>query len=365
MDKTDLTHLLEVSSSFTEDSIDLNDYLRDPTEILLTNGDFWYIGFAKPFYSLFFESSVSNINESSDISYQYFNGTSWIDLPNLFDDTKNLKRSGFVRWEFDDMSTVTSQWAKATVNSIELFFIRLSTTSGIHGSLISNSGVGNTQTIINIADEDISKYTEKQNLYVQAENSYHQVDAVDSTMGAANITISPALLANMPDNSPIFSVVSAQGMNIVYSDDTDLKSEVRVLDDYLATGDSSFISYHVAARNEIVQSLRNGGYIKEQDPTAAFAPFLEFNNIKRENLNKWDVFDLGEIRQASKYLTLAKIFFDVSENVDDKHYQRYRDYEGMYGAAFKLFYISLDLDNDGNEDQDEMLMLNDVTVTKV
>lgn len=142
------------------------------------------------------------------------------------------------------------------------------------------------------------------------------------------------------------------GCNIVFSDDNDLRQEVRNIDNLLAKGDSTFIAYHVAARNEIVQTLRNGGNIKRVDELI-------------KNITKWDLLELGEIRQAAKYLTLAKIFFDISENNEDKFYNKYRDYEGMYGAAFKLFYYKLDKNDDGVYEQEEDLELNDCEIVRV
>jgi hypothetical protein len=142
------------------------------------------------------------------------------------------------------------------------------------------------------------------------------------------------------------------GVNLVFSDDNDLRQEVRNIDNLLAKGDSTFIAYHVAARNEIVQTLRNGGNIKRVDELI-------------KNITKWDLLELGEIRQASKYLTLAKIFFDISENNEDKFYNKYRDYEGMYGAAFKLFYFKLDKNDDGDYKQEDDLELNDCEITLV
>lgn len=140
-----------------------------------------------------------------------------------------------------------------------------------------------------------------------------------------------------------------QGLNIVFSDDNDLKQEVRAIDNLLAKNDISFIAYHVAARNEIIQTLRNGGRTKTVD------------NIVR-NITKWDLLEFGEIRQASKYLTLAKIFFDISENVDDKFYGKFRDYEGMFGKAFDLWIMSLDTTDDGTYEQEEDLVLNTIDI---
>jgi len=82
-------------------------------------------------------------------------------------------------------------------------------------------------------------------------------------------------------------------------------------------------------------------------------------------MGKWDMLDRGEIRQAAKYLCLSKIFIDVSENVEDKAYGRFKDYEGMFGAAFKLFYMSLDTNDDGNVDELENMAINDIRIMKV
>ena len=138
-------------------------------------------------------------------------------------------------------------------------------------------------------------------------------------------------------------------------------SEVRNINDYLYAGDSSFIAYHVAARNEMVQALRNGGYRK----------FEEINNItnitkKYMNIIKWDLLELGEVREAAKYLALSKIFFDVSENVDDKDFQKYSEFKSMYGQAFDLFYLSLDKDDDGEiDDATERLADNNIEILKL
>jgi len=139
------------------------------------------------------------------------------------------------------------------------------------------------------------------------------------------------------DFSPYF-----KGVDIVYSDDNDLLQESRDIMDFLAKGDDSFIAYHVSARNDIVQTLRNTGEIKTVD----YLP---------KQLTKWDLLDMGEVRQASKYLTLAKIFFDVSENVEDKSFSKYKSYKGMYGKAFDLFRLSIDKNDDGISDEIEYL----------
>jgi hypothetical protein len=359
----DLKHFFEDNLVFEDPTLNLNDYLRGFEELKIKSDDYWYIGLYKPFNSLFFEAVSPNISQS-ELVIEYWDGTMYQSVPNILDDTSNFTRSGFIRWMFDDSTTITQQWRQNDVNGTSLNWIRISSNGGFHGVVLSNAGVGNSESVINIDDDDIGSYQVGQEIYIAAEDSYHSITAVDPTMGAANITIDPALVLPCPDAEPLYALMSVKGMNLVYADDNDLISEVRLINDFLAEGDTSFISYHVAARNEIVQTIRNGGYVKQigQD---AFLPQRSEEVLKRKNMNKWDFLDIDEIRQAGKYLALAKIFFDVSENTEDKAYQRYRDYEGMYGAAFKLFYMSLDLDDDGNEDKRENLALNDVTVTKV
>ncbi len=144
-----------------------------------------------------------------------------------------------------------------------------------------------------------------------------------------------------------------QGLNIVFADDNDLRQDVRCIDDYLQGNDINFIAYHVNARNEIVQTLRNGGHSTK---------IKGVDNV--ENLTKWDLLDIGEIRQAAKYLTLSKIFYDVSENTDDKQYQRAVDYNDKFGEAFKLYRISIDKNDDGKADKDEKTQLRGMRIHK-
>jgi len=63
-------------------------------------------------------------------------------------------------------------------------------------------------------------------------------------------------------------------------------------------------------------------------------------------------------------LTLSKIFYDVSENTDDKQYQRAVDYNDKFGEAFKLYRISIDKNDDGKADKDEKTQLRGMRIHK-
>ncbi len=148
-------------------------------------------------------------------------------------------------------------------------------------------------------------------------------------------------------------IIDIQGANTVFSDDNDLRQDVRCIDEYTQGSDTSFIAYHVNARNEIIQTLRNGGNSTRLSDT-----------ISAENLTKWDILEVGEIRQAAKYLALSKIFYDTSENIDDKQYQRAIDYNQKFGEAFKLYRMSIDKNDDGISDDEEKTQLRGMRIHK-
>ena len=168
--------------------------------------------------------------------------------------------------------------------------------------------------------------------------------------------------------SDIDFTCTLKGLNLLFSDDNDLVSEIPRIDKYMPKGETSFVKYHVAARNEIIQTLRNGGWAKQDkdnnpNESLIFAPYGE---ILLKDLTKWDILDIGQIRNASKFLTLAKIFHDNSANVDDKEYQNFVDFTDAHSKAFNLFYMSIDFNDDGKTDGvDEQMHLNDVTVIKI
>jgi len=129
------------------------------------------------------------------------------------------------------------------------------------------------------------------------------------------------------------------GLNIVFSDDNDLIKLERRIMKQLAKGDKSFIAYHESALEEIIQRYRNSGNNKRKEGTSLL-----------EKITKWDILDIENLRQASKFLTMAKIMFDVSEQNEDKYYQKFHDYMGQFGEAFRLNIQRLDKNDDGKID---------------
>lgn len=134
--------------------------------------------------------------------------------------------------------------------------------------------------------------------------------------------------------------LNVHGINMVFSDDNDLVESYPDIMEYLPEGKSSFIAYHQSARNFILTYLRNKG-----------------KTIKARNaykmIDQFDLHDHEEVRQASKYKALAMIFYNESDNVEDKWYQKAKDFDQLYGNSIDLNFLSIDEDDDGKVESSE------------
>lgn len=145
------------------------------------------------------------------------------------------------------------------------------------------------------------------------------------------------------------ALTELQGLNIVYADDQDLQNEFSRVADYKASL-LSYITYQQAVRDDIVQALRNKGNVKY--------------NEKFINVSKWDLLDADEVRRGATYACLAKIFFELSDNVDDKWYQRHKDYTEKANKALELFALSLDTNDTGLDDKSKLVQRQSVSLVR-
>lgn len=257
-----LTILLDDNGSFTDYSVELDNYLRDELDhTFVASEDYLYIGYYKPIRALYFEVERSVPPNHTSV-FEYFNGSSFTSLE-VTDYTDEMRRSGFVRWQ------VPSDIAKTTVNSTELYWVRWSITGS----------------------NDSLKF---------------------------------------------------KGVNLVLADDTDLLEIEPLINDFLPSGYNSFIGFHQSAKNEIIQTLRNAGNFK-----------LDRNTLSRTDLNVFDLLDPEQLKEAAKYLCLAKIYESLSDAPDDNYQLKFLRYYQNYKDAFNLFMKSLDFDDDGVEDDFE------------
>lgn len=138
------------------------------------------------------------------------------------------------------------------------------------------------------------------------------------------------------------SAVGIKGINQLLSDDNDIKEEEpRLLDsDYYPSNETSYLLYHQAARKEIIQKIRNEGH-------------RITGNLSFKMFESYDLHDRQELRQASKYLVMSKIYFNLSDAPGDKYYEKYDDYRKMYADAVNVFYLSYDKNDNGKVELSE------------
>ena len=146
--------------------------------------------------------------------------------------------------------------------------------------------------------------------------------------------------------------LSVKGINLVFSDDNDLKETYPSIMDYLPQGAVSFIGFHVSARNQILTYLRNKG---------KSVSTLGVNKM----LDQFDLHNYEEVKQASKYKALSTIFFNESDTVDDKWYQKAKDFDRLYGESINLNFLSLDENDDGKEEPIETQALQYVKIQRL
>jgi hypothetical protein len=140
-------------------------------------------------------------------------------------------------------------------------------------------------------------------------------------------------------------------VGVVFSEDKDLRAEYPNVTDYLPAGDTTFIRFHVSAREAIVQWFRGKG---------AFT----LNGSVAKNLTEFDFLDVDEVKNASKFMALAKLFAWLSDSPDDKWYQKSKDFYADATNNLDVYFISLDKNRDGNVDQGESLISTDLVIRR-
>lgn len=138
------------------------------------------------------------------------------------------------------------------------------------------------------------------------------------------------------------SAVTYLAINLLFSDDIMIKEcEPHLLDtDFYPTGYTSFIPFHQAARSEIIQRLRNEGR-------------GVYDGTQFSDLNIFDLLDFTQLGEASKFYALAQIYFNLSDSPEDKYWQKYEDYMKRYNNAYRVFFLSIDENDDGLQSIDE------------
>jgi hypothetical protein len=124
-------------------------------------------------------------------------------------------------------------------------------------------------------------------------------------------------------------------INVLFSNDKDLVEEYPGIMDQLPTGNLSFVNFHSSARKDIVQVLRK--------------KYSSGKNL----LTQYDLLDNEEVRLASKFLTLSKIFEWLSDAPADKWEQKSKLYYNKYADYINNITLTVDVNDDGVVQEEE------------
>ena len=132
--------------------------------------------------------------------------------------------------------------------------------------------------------------------------------------------------------SAIHSEATWNFIGLLLSTDDDLVLEnPYILETNLLMGETNHLKAHISARNEIVQSCANRGNKKT-------------NN---EPITYWDMLNISEFKQGAIFLTLSKIYLNLSDKDEDVWLKKSYTYRNRYQKQLDLYYVTLDKDNDG------------------
>lgn len=137
------------------------------------------------------------------------------------------------------------------------------------------------------------------------------------------------------------------GLNALFSTDQDIEEEYPDIKDYLPKGKNSFVSFHASARKDIVQVLRKR--YQGQDKL----------------LNQFDFLNIEEVRQASKYLTLSKIFDWLSDAPNDRWGEKAKAFYNKYAEYINDVLVTIDSNDNGAIDEEEKVSVQFVRLVRV
>lgn len=182
-------------------------------------------------------------------------------------------------------------------------------------------------------------------------NGYDTVDSLSQIgmpveYGRRKITVTCGDSSVDPDVDLVTyqHVFTEYGDRLFCSDDDLLRHEEDLLK-WVIDGRSSHKDQIRRAQKIIIDSLLASGYV----------------NAYHQAYTKWDILDLGQVREWSTYLALQLIFEGNSNAVDDIFDRKAKKYSSLVVTA-KNRYLSLDIDKDGKIDFDENLRLQTINL---
>lgn len=142
-----------IKNNGTDASLKLKDFNANVEPLPLEVGQFLHVGYYKPFRQFYIAFEEAN-DVAVNLSIEYYNGTSWVELPNVVDESQDLIKSGFIYFERP------ADWKASTVDNDENFYIRMSVDVSLNAAT-SLKGVSvllsNDDDLIGIRSNIVSK----------------------------------------------------------------------------------------------------------------------------------------------------------------------------------------------------------------
>ena len=111
-----------ISGVYSDITYKMREFQRDIITESLETTDYLYVGYDKPI-NCFYINLNSSLIESS-MNMEYYNGSSWVSLDGLEEDTIGLSRSGFIRWNREQINQTIH-----TIDNSNKYWYRLSCNS--------------------------------------------------------------------------------------------------------------------------------------------------------------------------------------------------------------------------------------------
>ena len=108
-----------VNINGTDRSLQVKDFVTPAVPMSLTAGQKLYVGYYKQFRQFYMHFSTLN-TEAVNVSFKYYNGSTWEVIPTVIDETENFIKSGFV---YFDRPT---DWVVSDILNDELFYVEIS-----------------------------------------------------------------------------------------------------------------------------------------------------------------------------------------------------------------------------------------------
>lgn len=145
-----------------------------------------------------------------------------------------------------------------------------------------------------------------------------------------------------------------QGLAILLSNDSDLEG---IRSDIVTKYNKGkpWFTKHEEARKQIIQRIRNAGHKLINYSVSNSS--LYFGNVKSiylDDVSEYDLLKPSELREASKYLTIATIYLnELTDANDDKFERMGKHFMALYNESMNLFMLKIDVNNDGVENDNE------------